>query len=78
MNNFTLKKTFYTQADTLGIAQALLGKKLVTTFDGITTSGIICETEAYCGTEDRGCHAYNNRFTERTKVMYNEGGVSYV
>lgn len=78
MNNFTLKKTFYTQADTLGIAQALLGKKLVTTFDGITTSGIICETEAYCGIEDRGCHAYNNRFTERTKVMYNEGGVSYV
>ncbi|MEI2672956.1 MAG: DNA-3-methyladenine glycosylase [Chitinophagaceae bacterium] len=78
MNNFTLKKSFYTHADTLGIARALLGKKLMTSFEGKVTAGIICETEAYCGVEDRGCHAYNGRFTERTKIMYAEGGVSYV
>lgn len=78
MNNFTLKKSFYTHSDTLGIARALLGKKLVTSFNGVTTAGIICETEAYCGIIDRGCHAYNGRFTDRTKIMYAEGGVSYV
>jgi DNA-3-methyladenine glycosylase len=78
MNNFILNKTFYTNPDTVGIAKSLLGKKLVTTFNGKITAGIICETEAYCGTQDRGCHAYNGRFTERTKVMYQEGSVSYV
>ncbi len=78
MNNLILKKSFYTQGDTIGIAKALLGKKLVTAFNGKTTAGIICETEAYCGKDDRGCHAYKGRFTERTKVMYQEGGVSYV
>jgi len=78
MNNLILKKSFYTQSDTIGIAKALLGKVLVTKFNGKTTSGIICETEAYCGKNDRGCHAYNGRYTERTKIMYLEGGVSYV
>lgn len=78
MNNSILNKTFYTNPDTVGIAKSLLGKKLVTTFNGKITAGIICETEAYCGAQDRGCHAYNGRFTARTKVMYQEGGVSYV
>jgi DNA-3-methyladenine glycosylase len=78
MNNLILKKSFYTGTDTLAIAKGLLGKKLVTSIDGNTTAGIICETEAYCGTEDRGCHAFNGRLTDRTRIMYAEGGVSYV
>lgn len=78
MNKPKLKSDFYRQADTVAVARALLGKKLVTHFRGVTTSGIICETEAYCGTEDRGCHAYGGRFTERTRIMYAAGGVSYV
>ncbi|MFN0276025.1 MAG: DNA-3-methyladenine glycosylase [Chitinophagales bacterium] len=73
-----LEKEFYTRTDTVKIAKELLGKKLVSNFSGKITSGIICETEAYCGTEDRGCHAYNGRFTERTRIMYAEGGVAYV
>ncbi len=73
-----LQKEFYTRTDTVQVARELLGKKLISTFNGITTSGIICETEAYCGITDRGCHAYNNRYTERTKIMYAEGGVTYV
>lgn len=73
-----LKKEFYTRPDTVIIAKELLGKKLVSVVDGLFTSGIICETDAYCGPEDRGCHAYNRRFTDRTKVMYEEGGVTYV
>ncbi len=73
-----LKKSFYTGTDTLHIAKLLLGKTLVSQFEGQRTAGIICETEAYCGTIDRGCHAYNGRFTPRTEIMFTEGGVTYV
>lgn len=73
-----LIKEFYTREDTVAIAKDLLGKKLVSVVDGQFTSGIICETEAYCGPADRGCHAYNRRLTDRTKIMYSEGGVVYV
>eukprot|EP00741_Cyanophora_paradoxa_P013431 tig00020685_g12969.t1 len=63
-------------------ARALLGKVLVTCFefDGrcCTTAGIITETEAYEGAEDRACHAYGNRRTARTEVMFGPCGVSYI
>lgn len=42
------------------------------------TGGIITETEAYKGAEDKACHAYQNRRTKRTEVMFNAGGVAYV
>ena len=45
---------------------------------GELTSGIITETEAYRGYDDKACHAHLGRFTERTKIMYEEGGVAYV
>ena len=73
-----LPKSFYTRTDTLKIARELLGKMLVTNFAGKTTSGIIVETEAYCGTIDRGCHAHDGRRTPRNEVMFAEGGVAYV
>lgn len=37
----------------------------------------ITETECYFGEDDTACHAHKGR-TERTKVMYREGGVAYV
>lgn len=39
---------------------------------------MITETEAYAGITDKASHAFGERRTKRTKVMYNEGGVSYV
>lgn len=78
MHSVKLPKEFYTGTDTVAIAKQLLGKLLVTNMQGNITSGIITETEAYCGTEDRGCHAYNGRRTNRTAIMYAAGGVSYV
>ena len=39
---------------------------------------LITETEAYAGIEDKASHAYGGKYTNRTKTMYNEGGVSYV
>ncbi len=73
-----LKKDFYIRENVVQIANDLLGKILVTKVDGKITSGIIVETEAYNGIYDKACHAYGGRKTERTKVMYEEGGVSYV
>ncbi|MBC8172384.1 MAG: DNA-3-methyladenine glycosylase [Chitinophagales bacterium] len=73
-----LKKEFYTRADTVKIGKELLGKVLCSRFQNEITKGIICETEAYCGPTDRGAHSYNGRFTDRTKIMYEEGGVAYV
>lgn len=59
------------------IARALLGKFLVTDFAGGISSGMIVETEAYSWME-RGCHAFNQRKTNRNAAMFEGGGVSYV
>lgn len=73
-----LNKSFYTGEDVVHLAQALLGKYLVTNFSNQQTVGRIVETEAYRAPDDKACHAYNNRFTNRTKVMFEEGGVAYI
>lgn len=72
-----LPNSFYADDDVTRIARQLLGKKLVTDLSGKKSSGIIVETEAYSYIE-RGCHAYNNRLTNRNKVMFDAGGVAYV
>ena len=73
-----LKKDFYLRDDVVMIAKELLGKYLFTKFDGKLTGGIISETEAYNGIIDRASHAFGGRRTERTEIMYHEGGVAYV
>ncbi len=79
MKKYILSRDFYLHEDVLAISQALLGKFLVTHFTGSTlTAGMIVETEAYYGVEDRACHAFNYRRTPRTNIMYALGGVSYV
>lgn len=70
--------SFYQSEDVNTLAVQLLGKKLFTRVDGQVTGGIIVETEAYKGVIDKASHAYGGRFTPRTKVMYNPGGLSYV
>ncbi|GAL76643.1 DNA-3-methyladenine glycosylase II [Nonlabens ulvanivorans] len=60
------------------LSQDLIGKKIVSNINGELTSGIITETEAYRGYDDKACHAHLGRFTDRTKVMYEPGGVAYV
>jgi len=60
------------------MAKGLLGKYLCTKIDGIITKGMIVETEAYCGRNDKACHANNNRRTKRNEIMYASGGHAYV
>ena len=68
---------FYQRANVPRIARELLGKALFTNIDGVVTGGFIVETEAYSWKE-RGCHAYNNRMTNRNAIMFGAGGYSYV
>lgn len=76
--NKKIPLSFYRHFDVTAIAKSLLGKELFTKIDGHLTGGIITETEAYAGVGDRASHAYNNRRTARTEVMYQKGGVAYV
>jgi DNA-3-methyladenine glycosylase len=69
---------FYRKKDVVGISRKLLGKALFTSFRGSVTGGLIIETEAYAGPEDKASHAYGNRRTKRTEVMFAAGGVAYV
>jgi DNA-3-methyladenine glycosylase len=74
-----LPREFYTRSNVLTVARELLGKLLVVpTGDGTRVSGIIVETEAYRGPQDRASHAYGGRRTKRTETMYGIGGTAYV
>ena len=73
-----LPLSFYRQTDVIKIARDLLGRSLYTAYRGVVTGGIITETEAYAGVTDKASHAYGNRFTERTRIMYRDGGCAYV
>lgn len=73
-----LPYAFYQHDNVNKLAVQLLGKQLFTNLDGIVTGGIIVETEAYAGVQDKASHAYGGRLTDRTKTMYLAGGVSYV
>lgn len=73
-----LPSSFYLKDDVLFIARDLIGKVLVTEWNGVRTSGRIVETEAYAGVTDKASHAYGGRYTNRTRIMYEEGGTAYV
>lgn len=62
----------------LEVAPDLLGRVIVSTSDGLVTSGRIVETEAYLGAGDPGSHASTIGMTRRNAVMYGEPGTVYV
>jgi len=73
-----LPASFYHRTNVVTIAKELLGKLLVTTFNGEVTAGRIVETEAYNGIVDKASHSYGGRRTNRTETMYAAGGIAYV
>ncbi len=73
-----LDTEFYQTDDVVACAQALLGKELCTRIDGKLTTGIIAETEAYRGAVDKASHAYGNKRTARTEIMFGPGGTAYI
>lgn len=71
-----LKREFY-ERDTITVAKALLGQIFVRRENGVETSGIIVETEAYRGRNDAAAHSYKGK-SERTSVMFGKKGLAYV
>ncbi|MCB0704777.1 MAG: DNA-3-methyladenine glycosylase [Saprospiraceae bacterium] len=78
MTNLVLHTDFYQRPDVVQISRELLGKFLVTDMEGGLTAGKIVEVEAYRAPDDKACHAYQNKRTPRTEVMFMPGGYSYV
>ena len=73
------RKDFFNGKDTLRIARDLLGKLIVVPeISGTRISGMIVETEAYLGVEDKAAHSYGGRRTARNEVTYGPGGFAYV
>jgi len=73
-----LANEFYQREDVLEISRELMGKIVVTRWNGKFTSGRIVECEAYAGPKDKASHAFGGRRTNRTEIMYAPGGVAYV
>lgn len=71
-----LDKNFY-QSDALQIAPKLLGKLLCRDINGKIFRQRIMEIEIYRGEEDTACHARFGK-TNRSKIMYEAGGIAYI
>jgi len=71
-----LPRSFFSRS-TLTVARELLGQRLVRIRDGQRLVGIIVETEAYIGEEDKACHASCGP-TTRNAIMYGAAGHAYV
>ena len=81
LNGYIMKKlplNFYERKDVVRIAKDLLGKILVTNFDGCITSGRIVETEAYVAHTDKASHSFAGKRTGRNEHMYAAAGTAYV
>jgi DNA-3-methyladenine glycosylase len=65
--------------DAAVLARALLGQVLVRVLeDGTRLSGVIVETEAYLGVEDRAAHSFGGRRTARNAAMWGPAGHAYI
>ena len=63
--------------DAVTLAKALLGKLLCRKTGRKILKLRITETEAYYGEGDTACHAHKGK-TERTAIMYEDGGHAYI
>jgi DNA-3-methyladenine glycosylase len=72
-----LSRDFYVR-DVLEVAPEMPGKNLVIKLkDGSFGKFQVTEVEAYRGSEDKACHASKGR-TDRTEIMFGEGGRLYI
>lgn len=74
--NKRLDRAYYLQSAKV-LAPDLIGKLLCRKVSGKIMKYRITETECYFGENDTACHASKGK-TERTKVLYEQGGTAYV
>ncbi len=72
-----LHQIFYLR-DSLVVARDLLGKTLVRQVGDKHYAFKIVETEAYRGEFDKASHAYGGKLTNRTRPMFQAGGITYI
>jgi len=72
-----LARGFY-QRPTADVARDLLGKLLLRATAAGLVAARILEVEAYLGPQDRACHTFGGRRTERVRSMWGEAGHAYV
>jgi DNA-3-methyladenine glycosylase len=75
LTSYRLERAFFSR-DTVTVARALIGQRLVRVVAGARLGGLICETEAYAGPDDPASHAYHR--TPRSTIMYGPPGYAYV
>jgi DNA-3-methyladenine glycosylase len=71
-----LARNFYEQP-TVEVARQLLGKYLVRVDADGARAGMILETEAYIGLEDKASHAWRG-LTPRNRIMFGPAGFAYI
>ena len=73
----SLDRDFFLR-DAVSVAEDLVGCHLIR-YPGENKLILkIVETEAYCGADDKACHAHANKVTDRTEPMFKQGGHLYV
>lgn len=71
-------RDYFQSEDVVRLAKELIGCYLCTFIQGKLCKGMIIETEAYAGINDKASHAFGGKMTQRTEVMYRQGGTAYV
>ena len=72
-----LSRRFF-RRDAATLARTLLGQRRVSAVGGVRTAGVIVETEAYLGVQDKAAHTYGGRRSARNESMWGDGGHAYV
>lgn len=78
LSEFKRLSTEFFSRDTVEVGKDLLGRYLIKKTKEGDMIGKIVEVEAYLGPNDKACHAYNYKKTEKTKVMYMKPGTLYI
>jgi len=73
-----LPREYYLASDVVSLAKDLIGKYIRSATNNSYCMAMITETEAYRAPEDRASHAFGNRRTARTEVMFGNGGHAYI
>lgn len=72
-----LPRSFF-RRDTQKVARDILGSILVRKAGDSYLKAKIVETEAYLGTKDKAAHVYEDKKTDRNKVVYEKAGLVYI